>query len=107
MTRLLLRISAATRRWAIARLRRRKMKDIASANLSALRNHRAGIGLQSRQMHTIVTATLNTTGVSPGIEGIYLSGLQNDLEGVVIFDLVDGSQCYYIDPPGVCCCGSC
>jgi len=26
---------------------------------------------------------------------------------VIVFDLVDGSHCYYIDPPGVCCCGAC
>ena len=26
---------------------------------------------------------------------------------VIVFDLVDGSHCYYIDPPGVCCCDPC
>lgn len=27
--------------------------------------------------------------------------------GSVIFDMVDGSHCYYLEDPGVCCCDPC
>ncbi len=106
-TKFLLRISTTTRRWAIARLRRRKMKDIVPDDLATMRNLYDGVGGQVRQMREIIAATLKKTGAQPAIKGMYLTGLQGNAEGVVIFDMVDGSHCYYADPPGVCCCGDC
>lgn len=103
----LLDISTFIRRWAIAQLNRQRMTALSPDDGAKVRELTVQVLNNSRQIQEIISATLGNNPGQFSSVVFHLSGTEESSEGVIIFDMADGSHCYRIDPPGICCCDPC
>lgn len=112
---ILIYLSTLTRRLALRALRKKanKLTSISPEDLSRMcelnQEVRSRIDEMSRRIPHTHGRDLDV--VLP-IKGFSLVAAEDtvsdeDAVGSVIFDLADGTHCYYLEDPGVCCCDPC
>jgi hypothetical protein len=85
-----------------------KLRRLEAGDQQILVSHTTAVSERMGEILRVIRAVQGVGAGDRALAGFTFS--QSNAPGqpkIIIFDLVDGSQCYYIDPPGVCCCGSC
>jgi len=105
MIRFLLKLSTWFRKKAISRLHLDRFKKLSERDREAIAEKLKLIQSEASQILKIMS-TYNPGATKEAI-GFHLTYSKEDQPSVIIIDLVDGSHCYEIDPPGVTCCEPC
>ena len=107
MVRFYLRLSARFRKLAIQSLRTNRFKRLSDEDKAAVSAKLQRIRKESEEVLRIMSSYAQ--GASKANLGYHISFGNNteDDPGSLIFDMEDGSHCYYLDPPGICCCDPC
>lgn len=108
LARFLLSVSASSFRTAMGLLlRSKRLKRVEPGDQQALAAAMSQVGEIAGKVIGIVRRAQGRGPTNLPLAGFtYLPSFADERK-IIVFDLTDGSQCYYIDPPGVCCCKPC